>query len=622
MIVPMKKATLVILREDRDAVTEALQRCGELMPIPPEDLPPGAEQAEESLRAAEALRLIRPYQEKKGMFAPRKAVTAAELLTPDEKGRELLAQIEEASAAAEGAKARMGELDARMEELRPWAGMDIPAEALSGTRLAGVYSGYIDPQKADALREAAETQGGAVSILGSGPQGTAALIYTYRPEEGPLLEALAALGFSQAAPPCAGLPGDALAALAEERRSAEASWEAAQAKLRELARSREELELFCDQSDAAGERAQTPYGETVQTVYLEGWVRSDRTERLRKAVEKAADCCYLAFSDPAEGETPPTVTKNNRFVSQFETITDMFSIPASGELDPNPVMAPWYWIIFGLMMGDAGYGLLMVLGIGLFKKLKKPRGEFGKLVNVLFFSGFTTILWGVLFGSYFGETWHPILFVPLDDPMRMLIFCAVLGLLHMFSGMAVQMAASIKAGRFWDAIFDQFSWMMLLAGLGLLFLPQTRTVGAVLAVAGAVIVLFTAGRAKKGVFGKIIGGFGGLYGITSYMSDILSYSRILALSLSSGVVGMVMNLLAGMVGGTAVGFVFSLLIYVVGHIFNLAMGLLSAYVHDSRLQYIEFFNKFYEGGGYAFRPLQINPRFVDITDSRENQGGN
>ena len=398
MIVPMKKATLVILREDRDAVTEALQRCGELMPIPPEDLPPGAEQAEESLRAAEALRLIRPYQEKKGMFAPRKAVTAAELLTPDEKGRELLAQIEEASAAAEGAKARMGELDARMEELRPWAGMDIPAEALSGTRSAGVYSGYIDPQKADALREAAETQGGAVSILGSGPQGTAALVYTYRPEEGPLLEALAALGFSQAAPPCTGLPGDALAALAEERRSAEASWEAAQAKLRELARSREELELFCDQSDAARERAQTPYSKTVQTVYLEGWVRSDRTERLRKAVEKAADCCYLAFSDPAEGETPPTVTKNNRFVSQFETITDMFSIPANGELDPNPVMAPWYWIIFGLMMGDAGYGLLMVLGIGLFKKLKKPRGEFGKLVNVLFFSGFTTIFWGVLFG--------------------------------------------------------------------------------------------------------------------------------------------------------------------------------------------------------------------------------
>ena len=164
--------------------------------------------------------------------------------------------------------------------------------------------------------------------------------------------------------------------------------------------------------------------------------------------------------------------------------------------------------------------------------------------------------------------------------------------------------------------------MVLILGLGMLFLPALQAVGAALATAGALVVLFTAGREKKGFLGKAAGGLVGLYGITSYLSDILSYSRILALSLSSGVVGMVMNLLAGMVGGTAVGFVFSLLIYVVGHIFNLAMGLLSAYVHDSRLQYIEFFNKFYEGGGYAFRPLQINPRFVDITDSRENQGGN
>ena len=227
-----------------------------------------------------------------------------------------------------------------------------------------------------------------------------------------------------------------------------------------------------------------------------------------------------------------------------------------------------------------------------------------------------------IIASYFGATWHPLLFAPLDNPMGMLIFCMIIGVLHIFSGMAMKMAAQIKAGHFLDAVFDEVSWMMLIAGLGLLFLPQTRTVGAVLAILGAAIVLLTAGRAKKGVFGKIIGGFGGLYGITSYLSDILSYSRILALSLASGVVGMVMNLLAGMVQGSVIGFVLSLLIYAVGHVFNLAMGLLSAYVHDSRLQYIEFFNKFYEGGGYAFRPLQINPRFVDVVSGGENQGGN
>ena len=188
--------------------------------------------------------------------------------------------------------------------------------------------------------------------------------------------------------------------------------------------------------------------------------------------------------------------------------------------------------------------------------------------------------------------------------------------------MAVKMAADIRAGHFWDAVFDQFSWMLIITGLGLMFLEPARTAGAVMAAAGAVIVLFTAGRAKKGVVGKIVGGFGGLYGITSYMSDILSYSRVLALSLATGIVGMVMNLLAGMMQGSVIGFVFSLLVYAGGHVFNLAMGLLSAYVHDSRLQYIEFFNKFYEGGGYAFRPLQIDPRFVEVTGGGENQGGN
>ena len=167
----------------------------------------------------------------------------------------------------------------------------------------------------------------------------------------------------------------------------------------------------------------------------------------------------------------------------------MFSRPQNGELDPNPVMAPWYWIIFGLMMGDAGYGLMMLAGLWAFKKLKKPRGDMAKLVNVLFFSSFTTIFWGIVFGSYFGATWHPLLFAPLDNPMGMLIFCMIIGVLHIFSGMAMKMAAQIKAGHFLDAVFDEVSWMMLIAGLGLLFLPQTRTVGAVLAILGAAIVL-------------------------------------------------------------------------------------------------------------------------------------
>ncbi len=618
MIVPMKKAVLIVLREDRDTVTEALQRCGELMPISPEDSALPSNDGENILRTEQALKILKPYQQKKGMFAPKPEVSVQELQTPSDDAQKLLEQIETASKEMEVASARQSELQARMEELRPWMRMDIPVDSLGGTRLTGIYSGYIDPSKAELLWKAAEDRGGAVLQLDTGSQGTAVLIYTYRPEETALLEDLAAIGFSQASPPGEGLPKDTMAQWEKDLEDARKDFDAAQKRLTELGKQAEKLEIYWDQEEAASARQQTPYGETVQTVYLEGWVRSDRTDRLKKALDKVSDCYYLEFQDPAEGENPPTVTKNNRFISQFETITDMFSRPKNGEMDPNPVMGPWYWMIFGLMMGDAGYGLMMLVGIWAFKKLKKPRGDFGKLVNVLFFSSFTTIFWGIVFGSYFGETWHPLLFGPLDNPMGMLIFCLIIGVLHIFSGMAMKMAADIKSGHFWDAIFDQFSWMMLIAGLGLLFLPQTQTVGAVLAIAGALIVLFTAGRAKKGLFGKIIGGFGGLYGITGYMSDILSYSRILALSLATGVVGMVMNLLAGMVQGSIIGFILSLAIYAAGHIFNLAMGLLSAYVHDSRLQYIEFFNKFYEGGGYAFRPLQIDPRFVDVKADGEN----
>ena len=624
MIVPMKKVLLVALREDKDALAQALQRIGEVMPVDAEGAPAAATGSQEAARAEQALKVVRQYQGKQGMFAPRPEVGYTEFVAGNREAEELLGKIEALHAEDEAAAGEIAGIQAKIQELLPWLPMDISMEEIGTTRFSRVRSGYVERSRADEAKLAAEEGGGVLQLLDSGPQGTAALLYTYLAGEDELLKAVSAAGFSEAAPPGGkGFPKDLCDGYQARIGELNARREEIARELTLLAGRRTELELLRDQREAEEARQDTPFGETVETVFLEGWVRSDRTARVEKAVARVTDCYELTFREPEEGEKPPTVTKNNRFISQFETITDMFSRPSNGELDPNPVMGPWYWIIFGLMMGDAGYGLLMLIGIWAFKKLKKPRGDFGKLVNVLFFSSITTIFWGIIFGSYFGETWRPILFAPLDNPMGMLAFCMIIGVLHIFSGMIMKMVEDAKAGRFWDGIFDQLSWMLLITGLGLLFLPAARTVGIVLAIVGAAVILLTAGRAKKGIFGKIIGGFGGLYNITGYMSDILSYSRILALSLATGVVGMVMNLLAGMVQGSVIGFVFSLLIYAVGHIFNLAMGLLSAYVHDSRLQYIEFFNKFYEGGGYAFRPLRIDPRYVEVIDQNDsNQGGN
>ena len=624
MIVPMKKVLLVALREDKDALAQALQQVGEVMPVDAEGSPFAATESQEAARAEQALKVVERYQKKKALFAERPSVEYEKFSGENREAEALLKRIETLQSEDIAAAAEIASLEGKIRELSPWLPMDIPMEEVGETRFSGVHSGYVDRMKADEAKAAAEAGGGYLQLLGTGPQGTAALLYTYLSEESSLLQAMSAAGFSEAAPPGGkGLPKalseeyEGLLAQKKKRR------EEIAAELTALSDRKAELGLLRDQEEAKDARENTPFGETVKTVFLEGWVRSDRTARVEKAVAKVTDCCVLSFRDPEEGETPPTVTQNNRFISQFETITDMFSRPNNGELDPNPVMGPWYWLLFGLMMGDAGYGLMMLVGIWAFKKLMKPRGDMAKLVNVLFYSSFTTIFWGIIFGSYFGETWHPILFTPLDNPIGMLAFCMIIGVLHIFTGMIMKMVEDAKTGHFWDGVFDQLSWMLLITGLGLLFLEPTRTAGMILAAVGAVIILLTAGRAKKGIIGKVIGGFGGLYNITSYMSDILSYSRILALSLATGVVGMVMNLLAGMIQGSVIGFLFSLLIYAVGHVFNLAMGLLSAYVHDSRLQYIEFFNKFYEGGGYAFRPLKIDPQYVEVVEKTDsNQGGN
>lgn len=310
--------------------------------------------------------------------------------------------------------------------------------------------------------------------------------------------------------------------------------------------------------------------------------------------------------------------ENSKTVRQFEGITNMFSVPNYHEGDPNGIMAPWYWLIFGMMMGDVGYGAMMVVLILLVKKFMKLGEEGVKLMNVMLYSSITTMLCGVVFGSYFGETWHPLLFSPMEDPVSMLLLTLLVGVAHIFTGLGVKIYRNVRQGKVLDALFDQVSWILLIAGLGLLFLPATQMVGGVLAVMGALIILFTAGRDRKGLVSKAVGGLSGLYGITSYLSDILSYSRILALSLATGVVGMVMNMLAGMIQGSVIGWILSLAIYGAGHIFNLALSLLSAYVHDCRLQYIEFYGKFYEGGGTLFRPFSIDPHYLRL----KKDGGN
>lgn len=619
MIIPMKKAQLIALKEDREKIIAALQRCGEFMVIAPKDEENAQTASEIDLKTQQTesmLKFMQHYGAKKPFLEGRPVIQYDTFMQENQKGERLVETMTELSQNLTALTNEMQTLKNENSMLIPWEAMEFPLSQLKATQTVAVHPGYAAPAATENLKALAEEHGAGLYCYGEGPEGQALLVIVLKENDQVLMNAMKQAGFAEASLPKTDLTVSGLMAANTEREKAVAeSIEGIEKQIAELSAAQQDVELLNEQLKACQEREAVPFNETVETFAIEGWVRSDRMDRMEAAVKGVTADYYLAFTDPAEDELPPTVTKNKKFWRPFESITEMYSPPKPGTIDPTPVSAPWFWVIFGLMMGDFGYGALMVIGTLLFKKLKKPKGDALMLINLLEYSSITTMLFGILFGSYFGETWHPILFSPLDNPVSMLVLSLVVGVLHMFCGMAIKIVEDVRAGRVLDAIFDQVSWMLLITGAGLCFLEATRTVGMVMAIVGAVIILLTAGREKPTIIGKIMGGLSGLYGISGYLSDILSYSRILALSLATGVIAMVMNLLAGMVQVNIVGFILSLFIYLIGHVFNIAMSLLSAYVHDSRLQYIEFFNKFYEGGGYAFKPLAIRTKTVDVIDS-------
>ena len=616
MLVPMKKAYIACLREDREALINALFSVGEVMLIERGDKALSDASAAQKLKNAEALLAdIRPYAPKKGMLTPRPEVDEerfaridAEAVETQERLRVMIGERDALKEAAATAKKTAAELEL-------WRGLDADALDVCASEYTVRRVGTAPISKSGALAEAL-AELAQVETLGE-RAGKRALLVVYAAGDASDAEALLReYEFEESRLPFAsGKAEEEYGRQLAAKEDAEAALEEKEKELAELSKKADEVTLLAEQYRAERDRDEAPLVLTDDAVYIEGWVRADRTEKVTAALKKAVGDNRFAveYTDPAEDEKPPTAAENNKFVKPFESVTNMFSAPDPYEIDPNPIMAPWYWIIFGMMMADVGYGVLMMLGAWLFAKFMKPRGEMAKLVRVIGFSGLPTIVFGVVFGSYFGAEWFPPLigFSLLDGILPVLLIACGVGVLHIFTGMTVKAVAAFKAGDWQTAVFDNFAWMVMISGL--IVMALNVKLGAIIAGAAALVVLFTAGRKKPNVVGKLTGGLGSLYGITGYLSDILSYSRILALCISTAVIGYVMNILAGLVMGIpVVGYVFAGLVYIVGHLFNLAMGLLSAYVHDSRLQYIEFFTRFYEGGGTVFKPFRLETKNVDV----------
>ena len=362
-------------------------------------------------------------------------------------------------------------------------------------------------------------------------------------------------------------------------------------------------------------------------LYLEGWLPAEETGALEKAL-KSFDCA-LELSDPAPEEYPqvPIKLKNNIFTRCMNTVTEMYSLPAYDGVDPNPLMAPFFIVFFGVMMADMGYGLLMILGTQFVLRKTKPKNP--NFMELFFWCGVSTFIVGALTGGFFGDfipqllkiinpasTFElPALFTPLNDTMPIMAGSLVMGLIQIFTGMTVSVVKKIQNGDFVDALFSEITWWIILAGVALFvcgaLLPVPAvlgTVGKAVLIVGILMLVLGGTRNAKG-FGKVTCLVGLVYnGVTGYFSDTLSYIRIMALMLSGSVIASVFNTL----GATFGNVILFVIISMVGNALNLALNLLGCYVHDLRLQCLEFFGRFYKEGGRPYQPLAINTKYVDV----------
>lgn len=582
-----------------------------------------AQEESRAYRAALAA-LDRFAPEKKGLFRKRQGVSRASFFD-EENERQARASAEAINADMR----RLGEIESertKNEALRaslaPWLAVDAPLDGADGvlSLLFGTVSATVTD---DALRALSDSLSGLLTWQQASSDKTLRylLIACHKSVKEQALSALRELGFSTVS--FRGLCGTA----EENDKKLEAALAALESERREIERRVERFggnrETLLEASDRAAillrrEEAKSRLIETDKVFLLEGWLPADRCTALEKALEPFT--CAVETREPAEDEYPqvPVQLRNNKLTRPLNMVTEMYSLPAYGTLDPNPLMAPFFILFYGIMMADMGYGLLMMIASVIIGKKYRPKGTSGELFSLLGLCGLSTFIVGALTGGFFGDFLTqlvaivspgtvfalPKLFDPLDDLTMILIGSMALGVVQIITGMAISLIEKCKRKKFLDAFFEEITWWIVFLGIALAVLKK----GTAVLYLGCALVLLGPIVQGKG-WGKLTGVFGSIYNhVTGYFGDILSYTRLMALMLAGSVIAQVFNMLAAMPGNVIAFLIISML----GNAMNFGLNLLGCYVHDLRLQCLEFFNKFYVDGGKPFRPMTLDTEYVDL----------
>ncbi len=513
--------------------------------------------------------------------------------------------------------------------LEPWASVDLPLE-FSGTESCDIILGTapvnmdFHEMKAELALAAEEAE--LIQVNADGEQMYLILICLRRVRE-QALAAVRAFGFA-----LAGLPesGETPAMAILRAKASVEELEIGKAGLTEMivsgAKNREAIELSLDTLATKIERAEAAEKlmRTDYTVILDGWAPAGKEKELAKLLDEYGCAWEMREPEPEEYPEVPVTLKNNWFTRPLNMVTEMYSLPAYGSLDPNPLMAPFFILFYGIMMADMGYGILMMLGCLFMIGKMRVKGGMRNFAGLLGLCGVSTFIVGAMTGGFFGDlipqmaklidpdttlTALPALFTPLNDTIAILIGSLVLGFIQIITGMIISVVSKIRNGDFIDALFNEITWWIILAGAALAIFGIGSVAGVPVVLAVGVLMLAVGGTRNAKGFGKVTSFIGLVYnGVSGFFSDTLSYARIMALMLAGSVIAQVFNTL-GSVTGNIVAF---LIISMVGNALNFALNLLGCYVHDLRLQCLEFFNRFYQEGGKPFAPLSVKTKYIDV----------
>ena len=644
-IVKMKKFTLFAFEAERKRLLEELQRFGYVNfsksdPIEEFDYlkdvevsTVGNNYVEESTRIKWMIDYVGRFVEKeKGLSALKKGpiVYTFNELEKEANSYDYIPdfnELSEISKKIDSNNQKITAIDNSIKEISPWKSIKEPIEDLNSFRKLKFIMGYLPTKSLEKFRtsivDLKSTYFEEIDIVG---RNSYCIIFTNQLEKEAVYENLRLNSFSEVNLEIKGVVSEEIQRLEVEKKILEEENSKLTDEIKKFTVNHQKMQSVYEyyQNLSLRNTVVSNFKATDKLDIIQGYIPADKENNFKELLEKlSASKVYLEIEDAKKDDPDvPIILKNNKIASLFESVTKMYALPKYDEVDPTFILSIFYWIFFGMMVADFAYGLILFVGSGIALMTLKFNDSTKKFFKFFFALSFSTMIWGLIYGSAFGDliTLPTQILDSSKDFMTVLMLSLAFGGVHLAFGLGMKAYVLIKNGNPMDAFYDVFLWYLTLTTVILVIVGKVITLPSIVntiafygMIVGMLGIIAFGARESKSIAGRIAGGLYSLYGITSYIGDFVSYLRLMALGLAGGFIAVAINIIVKMlVGGGIVGIIFGVIVFVFAQLFNIFLSFLSAYVHTSRLMYVEFFSKFYEGGGKAFKKFRSENKYIEV----------